>query len=62
MKRNAKDNLRLSLEELCNCENHLNTAYLNAEESHNRTEIHEALRAVSSAVDSTQDAIRSYKD
>ena len=62
MKKNAKDNLKLTLEELCNCENHLNTAYLNAEESYNRNEIHEALKAVSSAVDYTQDAIRNYKD
>lgn len=62
MKRNAKDNLKLTLEELCNCESHLNTAYLNSEESYNRNEIHEALRAVSSAVDAAQDAIRNYKD
>ena len=46
MKRNAKDNLNLTLEELCNCEKHLNTAYLNSEESYNRNEIHEALKAV----------------
>ncbi|MBE6053162.1 MAG: hypothetical protein E7212_04475 [Clostridium sartagoforme] len=62
MKRNAKDNLKLTLEELCDCENHLNTAYLNAEESYNKTEIHEALKAVNSAVDSAQEAIRHYKD
>lgn len=62
MKRNAKDNLNLTLEELCNCENHLNTAYLNSEESYNRNEIHEALKAVGSAVDTAQEAIRKYKD
>ncbi|MCF0149612.1 MAG: hypothetical protein HUJ77_14605 [Clostridium sp.] len=62
MNRNAKENLNLALKELCNCENHLNTAYLNSEESYNRTEIHEALKAVSSAVDAAQDAIRKYKD
>lgn len=62
MNRNAKENLNLTLKELCNCENHLNTAYLNSEESYNRNEIHEALKAVSSAVDSAQDAIRNYKD
>lgn len=62
MKRNAKDNLKLTLEELFACENHLNTAYLNAEESSNRNEIHEALKAIGSAVDATQDTIRNYKD
>lgn len=62
MKRNAKDNLKLTLEELSDCGNHLNTAYLNAEESYNRNEIHEALKAIDSAVDATKDAIRNYKD
>ncbi len=62
MNRNAKENLNLTLKELCNCENHLNTAYLNSEESYNRNEIHEALKAVSSAVDAAQYAIRNYKD
>ena len=62
MKRNAKENLKLTLEELCSCENHLNTAYLHAEDSYNRTEIHSALKAIGSAVETTQNAIRNYKD
>ena len=62
MKKNAKENLKLTLEELCDCENHLNTAYLNEEESYNRNEIHEALKALGSAVDATKNSIRNYKD
>ncbi len=62
MKRNAKENLRLTLEELCSCENHLSNAYLHAEESHNREEIHSALKAVGNAVNATQDALLNYKD
>ena len=62
MKRNAKENLRLTLEELCSCENHLSNAYLNSEESHNREEIHFALKAVGNAVNATQDAYINYKD
>ncbi|EOR26397.1 MULTISPECIES: hypothetical protein [Clostridium] len=62
MKHNAKENLRLALDELCSCQNHLNTAYLNAEENHNRSEIHTALEAIGSAVDSAQDTLKNYKD
>ncbi|WP_278600135.1 hypothetical protein [Clostridium tertium] len=52
MKHNAKENLIIALDELSSCQNHLNTAYLHAEENHNRNEIHTALEAIGSAVDS----------
>ena len=62
MKHNAKENLIITLDELSSCQNHLNTAYLHAEENHNRNEIHTALEAIGSAVDSAQTALKNYKD
>ena len=59
---NAKDNLREALDELCCCQNHLNSAYLHAEAAQNRTEIHAALKAVGSAVDSAQYTLLHFKD
>ena len=62
MKKNAKDNLKSALDELCYCENHLNSAYMKAEDIHNRNEINTALKSVCNAVENTQDALRKYKD
>lgn len=59
---NAKDNLKEAIDELCCCENHLNSAYLHAEGTHNRTEIHAALKAVGSALDSAQYTLLHFKD
>lgn len=59
---NARDNLKEALEELCCCQNHLNTAYLHAEGNHNRTEIHAALKSVADAIDSAQHSLSHYKD
>lgn len=59
---NAKDNLREAIDELFCCQNHLNTAYLHAESTHNRTEIHAALKAVESALDSAQYTLLHFKD
>lgn len=59
---NAKDNLREVIDELCCCENHLNSAYLHSEGTHNRTEIHAALKAVESALDSAQYTLLHFKD
>lgn len=62
MKKNAKDNLKSALNELCCCENHLNSAYMKADDSHNRNEINTALKSVCNAVESAQDALNKYKD
>lgn len=59
---NAKENLKEAIDELCCCQNHLNTAYLNAEGKYNRIEIHTALRSVGSALDSAQYALLHFKD
>ena len=62
MKRNAKENLEVALDELSSCQKHLNTAYLHAEKNHNRNEIHTALESIDSAVDCAQAALTNYKD
>lgn len=62
MKKNAKDNLKSALNELNCCENHLNSAYMKADDTHNRNEINTALKSVCNAVESAQDALRKYKD
>ena len=59
---NAKENLEEAIDELCCCQNHWNTAYLHAEDTHNRTEIHAALKAVGSALDSAQHTLLHFKD
>lgn len=59
---NARDNLKEAIDELCCCQNHLNCAYLHAEGNHNRTEIHTALKAVGSALDSAQHTLLHYED
>ncbi len=62
MRQNAKDNLSEALEELCCCQNHLNIAYLHAEGTHNKREIHIALKAISSAVDSAKQSLLHFQD
>lgn len=59
---NAKNNLIEAIDELCCCQNHLNSAYLHAEGNHNRNEIHTALEAVGSALDSAQYTLLHFKD
>lgn len=62
MRHNAKDNLKEAIDELCCCQNHLNTAYLHAEGTHNRSEIHTALQSIGSALDSAQYTLLHFKD
>ena len=62
MRQNAKNNLSEALEELCCCQNHLNKAYLHAEGTHNKHEIHIALKAISSAVDSAKQSLIHFED
>lgn len=59
---NAKDNLKEAIDEICCCETHLNSAYIHAEGTHNRIEIHAALKAVGSALDSAQYTLLHFKD
>lgn len=61
MPKNAKDNLKEAVDELCCCQNHLNVAYMQSEDTQNRTEIHAALKAVGSAVNSAQHTLLHYK-
>ncbi|GAA0084719.1 hypothetical protein GNF79_18715 [Clostridium perfringens] len=62
MKGNSKENLEIALDELCSCQTHLNTAYLHAENDHNRNEIHTALKSIDSAIDSAQNTLNKFKD
>lgn len=62
MKNNARDNFRLAIDELCACQNHLNTAYMNMCDSDNKTEVHAALKTVASALNSAQSNYNNYKD
>lgn len=62
MRGNAKDKLREATEKLCCAHEHLNTAYMKAEETHNRTEIHAALKAVAGAIDNAQNNLDNYTD
>lgn len=62
MKHNAKENLKIALNELCSCQNHLNTAYLHCEDLNNRSEIHIALKTLGSAVDCAQSSLGRFKD
>lgn len=62
MKRNARDNFRMAIDELCSCQNHLNTAYLNMTEEDNKVEVHAALKTVSAALESAQHNYNLYKD
>lgn len=62
MCKNAKSNLEKALDELCCCENHLNTAYIHADDDSNREKIHAALRAVGHSLHSAQKSLHNYKD
>lgn len=62
MKGNAKDKLKKATDELCCAHGHLSTAYMKADDNHNRTEIHAALKAVAGAIDKAHDTLDSYKD
>ncbi|MGL5381109.1 hypothetical protein [Clostridium sp.] len=62
MNNNAKDNLIQALEELCACEEHLNIAYIHAEDESNKEEIHIALKAMGNALNSAQTTLENYKD
>ncbi len=62
MKNNTRDNFRLAIDELCACQNHLNTAYMNMDEYDNKTEVHIALKTVASALNSAQHNFNNYID
>ncbi|MPQ43846.1 hypothetical protein [Clostridium tarantellae] len=62
MRSNAKDKFRKATDELCHAQNHLNLAYSNVENKHNKTEIHAALKAVASALENAHSNLINYKD
>lgn len=62
MKKNAKENLNSAIDKLCSCENHLNSAFMKADDLHNRNEITTALQSVNSAIEAAQSSLRKYKD
>lgn len=62
MRGNAKDKFKKATEELCCAHEHLNKAYMKADDSHNKIEIHAALKAVAGAIENAQNTLDSYKD
>ncbi len=62
MKNNAKASLRKAEKELCCAHEHLSSAYIYAENDNTLTEIHAALKSVSSAIGSAQNTLNYFKD
>ncbi|MGG5461763.1 hypothetical protein [Clostridium sp. B9] len=62
LKRNARDNFKMAIDELCSCQNHLNNAYMNMNENDNKVEVHAALKTVAAALESAQNNLNKYED
>lgn len=62
MQGNAKDKLKKAADELCCAHEHLSTAYMKAEETQNRTEVHAALKSVAGAIENIHCTLHHYKD